>query len=559
MNPFRQINLQELSAKQKKIDINKNNKVDGEDLSALRKDSMKEASTDKMKKEETEQIDELDKKTLASYAFKAANQAADKTGEYEKRMSSAERAGARAKDGKLTFAKDANKALQQHDIKKAKEARAVASKRLSGLNKAVSKLAFKEDKDEEDKDKKSVDRLSRSDYKMSPSGRKSHKQIVFSKKMEEEVEIDESADAGLAGKAAKSGISIGTLRKVYRRGVAAWNSGHRPGTTPQQWGMARVNSYIGKGSGTYGGADKDLHEQTEELDEANHREFASQGKMHPDMAKNMSVGSEVDYYEPKTGDKVSGKVMHKTATAVHMKQTYDSYDPKKKGSVHKFSISSKLDEGSVPFDGPYTKTKPVKNSDGTVQTPMSRARELAKQALAKNKVKKEEIEIDEKINMNTASMGDVIKDFTASDAPQFKGKSDEKRRQMAVAAKLSAKQNEELHMHSFKSYIQEDMDESMFPGSPEYKAKFGVDNTRGKVGSTKKTPMGTSTVTDTGVKHERDYDKAEKQSSAPAGTEKRGRGRPAGASSGARQKGSAVKSDDRYDSTGYKLHLPARK
>ena len=73
--------------------------------------------------------------------------------------------------------------------------------------------------------------------------------------------ICETADAGLAAKASKSGISIGTLRKVYRRGVAAWNSGHRPGTTPQQWGMARVNSYIGKGKGTYGGADKDLHEE----------------------------------------------------------------------------------------------------------------------------------------------------------------------------------------------------------------------------------------------------------------------------------------------------------
>jgi hypothetical protein len=73
-------------------------------------------------------------------------------------------------------------------------------------------------------------------------------------------QICETADTGLAAKASKSGISIGTLRKVYRRGMAAWNSGHRPGTTPQQWGMARVNSYITKGKGTYGGADKDLHE-----------------------------------------------------------------------------------------------------------------------------------------------------------------------------------------------------------------------------------------------------------------------------------------------------------
>lgn len=75
----------------------------------------------------------------------------------------------------------------------------------------------------------------------------------------------EESDSGLAAKADKSGVSIGTLRKVYKRGVAAWNSGHRPGTTPQQWGMARVNSYITKGKGTYHGADKDLRE--EELDE----------------------------------------------------------------------------------------------------------------------------------------------------------------------------------------------------------------------------------------------------------------------------------------------------
>jgi len=44
--------------------------------------------------------------------------------------------------------------------------------------------------------------------------------------------------------------------------------------------------------------------------------------------------------------------------------------------------------------------------------------------------------VQEKITKRT-SMADVIKDFYASDAPQFKGKSKEKRRQMAIAAKLS--------------------------------------------------------------------------------------------------------------------------
>ena len=57
----------------------------------------------------------------------------------------------------------------------------------------------------------------------------------------------------------------------------------------------------------------------------------------------------------------------------------------------------------------------------------------------KSGAKMEEVEhLDEKLNLKKADMGDVVKDFYKSDAPQFKGKSKEKRRQMAVAAKLTA-------------------------------------------------------------------------------------------------------------------------
>ena len=44
----------------------------------------------------------------------------------------------------------------------------------------------------------------------------------------------------------------------------------------------------------------------------------------------------------------------------------------------------------------------------------------------------------EGMDLKKAKMGDVIKDFRKSDAPQFAGKSDEKKREMAIAAKLSA-------------------------------------------------------------------------------------------------------------------------
>ena len=70
-------------------------------------------------------------------------------------------------------------------------------------------------------------------------------------------QFDENTE-GLKKKVEKSGMPLGILKKVYNRGMAAWKTGHRPGTTPQQWGMARVNSFVTKSSGTWGKADKDL-------------------------------------------------------------------------------------------------------------------------------------------------------------------------------------------------------------------------------------------------------------------------------------------------------------
>jgi hypothetical protein len=47
------------------------------------------------------------------------------------------------------------------------------------------------------------------------------------------------------------------------------------------------------------------------------------------------------------------------------------------------ALRSEEKKDDVPFDGPYIKTKPAKNSDGTTQSPMSRARALAKDAMKK--------------------------------------------------------------------------------------------------------------------------------------------------------------------------------
>ena len=73
----------------------------------------------------------------------------------------------------------------------------------------------------------------------------------------ESVQIDEKKIAGLEKKSKKSGVPYGILKQVYNRGMAAWRTGHRPGTTPQQWAFARVNSFL-TGGKTRTTADKDL-------------------------------------------------------------------------------------------------------------------------------------------------------------------------------------------------------------------------------------------------------------------------------------------------------------
>lgn len=63
---------------------------------------------------------------------------------------------------------------------------------------------------------------------------------------------------------------------------------------------------------------------------------------------------------------------------------------------------------------------------------------------------------DEKLDPERHDAGDYVKDFRDSDAPQFKGKSDKKKRQMAIAAYLKARREkglEEMAGHSSANAI----------------------------------------------------------------------------------------------------------
>jgi hypothetical protein len=69
---------------------------------------------------------------------------------------------------------------------------------------------------------------------------------------------DDKIETALKKKAEDTGVPIGIIRVIMRRGMAAWKSGHRPGANQQQWGYARVNSFLTKQEGTWDGADADM-------------------------------------------------------------------------------------------------------------------------------------------------------------------------------------------------------------------------------------------------------------------------------------------------------------
>lgn len=61
----------------------------------------------------------------------------------------------------------------------------------------------------------------------------------------------------LKQKSEVTGVPLKFIQKSYNRGLAAWRTGHRPGATQQQWGYARVHSFLMCGK-THYGPDSDL-------------------------------------------------------------------------------------------------------------------------------------------------------------------------------------------------------------------------------------------------------------------------------------------------------------
>ncbi len=63
---------------------------------------------------------------------------------------------------------------------------------------------------------------------------------------------NKAIEKGIKKKSDETGVPVPLLRIIMRRGMAAWKSGHRPGAGQEQWGYARLNSFLTKSPGTWG-------------------------------------------------------------------------------------------------------------------------------------------------------------------------------------------------------------------------------------------------------------------------------------------------------------------
>jgi len=146
--------------------------------------------------------------------------------------------------------------VEEEYIEEKKIPKKYMTKNKSAMKKEIDKYAGSDSyKTEWDADYKSGKGGKGKRYKT----KKSDSTKAYEKMFGESYGILESKsnDKALKKKAKDSSISFSILKQVYNRGMAAWNSGHRPGTPQNAWAMGRVNSFI-TGSGGARKADEDL-------------------------------------------------------------------------------------------------------------------------------------------------------------------------------------------------------------------------------------------------------------------------------------------------------------
>ena len=179
-----------------------------------------------------------------------------------------------------------------------------------------------------------------------PIGRETHTESMETPKLKVSI-LNEDWKKAIAKKAKASGKPASILRKVYKRGLAAYASGHRPGMSQHAWAMARVNSYLRGGPARK--VDSDIKEGVE----------------HGTQFKMVHVGSDQEgrktykLHAHCEHDGHAGHVkfsMHKGHTYIHAMEIKDSlkrqgYGPAMMHEIHRMHDENPDQHGKIHYAG----------------------------------------------------------------------------------------------------------------------------------------------------------------------------------------------------------------
>jgi hypothetical protein len=560
-NPFREIYLEALKGGQHKIDVDKDGKIEDEDLAKLRAKKMKEelvSEKAKEKEEEDEMEDEEDDE------------------EEEDEMEDEEEEKVKKEATEVPFSGPYTKSSATITDKSG--AKHTAMSRAKHLAQMAAKK-------KEDETKKEVKEDVEEGYippvkpKLTPSDSKTINKVAAlmakekaakAAKMKEEVEQIDELDKSTLGSYVKKASTNARINSMISKDFDhKAMTARKPSTRDAYYGLSsKYKQKSWKRSDNVAKAVDRLTKEEVELEEVEELDEDKYDRMLSSMLKGKSGERLLKKHSDevkKTKDIESGKTLNKLikknpgvlkthSAAVkrdkkiygeEVKEIEEKSDQAKQNKTMKnlmaASKGAQINRGLKLNPAEYG-YKRAQNLNVAIGRAAMKAEETQMEFTQEElQLIEQFIEIAEKMNMSKASMGDVIKDFKKSDAPQFAGKSMEKRRQMAIAAKLSADRGtkkEEVELVSFKGFNLDEIKMSDLP-SRKVTGKYGTEYYKKEK-----------------EKDERGYDADDDKESS---TEKRGRGRPKGSSSGARQKGSTPKKKGSgVEMTGYPLHLPGK-
>jgi hypothetical protein len=223
---------------------------------------------------------------------------------------------------------------------------------------------FKLLRKEEQEIEESEDRMARADYKVSPSGRKSHKEIVFTSGQEDktkETVKEEMTDAQMKKRE--------EIVKSMKKDKAGFKDRYGDRAETVMYATATKMA---------------MKEEAEELDEK-----SDQAKQNKTM-KNMmdaSRGARFKLNNPVPDAEPEHKTSRAHNVAIGRALRKEGYYEKPASAYRRKGdeIGGGSSKNDVPFDGPYTKTKGnTTDKSGAVHSPMSRAKHLAKMAMKKS-------------------------------------------------------------------------------------------------------------------------------------------------------------------------------